>query len=194
MMPGLAHGSSMQLSAWLQGQLTADELKNDLVDTLTNCRAVVACTVYKMSKEDHSTHSALSEDDVRYGILIYVPMSALLKIHFCFAMVQKIARGGRRICRTRSLGGGLQGFASGGRRGLHLAGEIIFQHHPHCPNSQPIASSFGRAFDLVAKYQRRLLKSEFWCKYRNYIDKQTEQLLDKDKTMWSLNIKFLVSH
>jgi hypothetical protein len=58
----------MQLSAWLQGQLSADELKNDLVDTLTNCRAVVACTVYKMSKEDHSTQRALSEEDVRHGI------------------------------------------------------------------------------------------------------------------------------
>lgn len=66
MMPGLPHGSSMQLSAWLQGQLTADELKNDLVDTLTNCRAVIACTVYKMSMEDQSTQKALSEDDVRY--------------------------------------------------------------------------------------------------------------------------------
>jgi hypothetical protein len=47
----------------------------------------------------------------------------IVKIAF---MLQEIAKGGRRVCRTRSLGGSLQGFTSGGGRGVQLAGEIFF--------------------------------------------------------------------
>lgn len=55
MMEGLQSGSTLQLSAWLKGQLSASELRADLADTLTNCRAVVACNVYQESPEDSKT-------------------------------------------------------------------------------------------------------------------------------------------
>ncbi|XP_065333708.1 uncharacterized protein LOC135935367 [Cloeon dipterum] len=46
MMEGLAQGGALQLGAWLQGKLSADQLRTDLLDTLTNCRAVVACALH----------------------------------------------------------------------------------------------------------------------------------------------------
>ena len=55
MMEGLQSGSTMQLSAWLKGQLSASELRADLADTLTNCRAVVACTVFHDATEENRT-------------------------------------------------------------------------------------------------------------------------------------------
>jgi len=51
MMEGLQSGSTLQLAAWLKGQLSASELRADLADTMTNCRAVVACTIYQSSNE-----------------------------------------------------------------------------------------------------------------------------------------------
>ena len=68
MMPGLPHASALQLAAWLQGQLSADQMKNDLVDTLTNCRAVVACSVHKTAQQsDLSGTNMLPEEVIRYG-------------------------------------------------------------------------------------------------------------------------------
>jgi hypothetical protein len=64
MMPGLPHASSLQLSAWLQGQLSADELRNDLVDTLTNCRAVVACSVHKTAMQSDSGGTSILPEEV----------------------------------------------------------------------------------------------------------------------------------
>jgi hypothetical protein len=64
MMPGLPGAGSMQLAAWLHGQLSADQLRNDLVDTLTNCRAVVACTMHKTSQNTDFSHM-LSDDVVK---------------------------------------------------------------------------------------------------------------------------------
>jgi hypothetical protein len=55
MMEGLQSGSTMQLSAWLKGQLSASELRADLADTMTNCRAVLACTVYRDATVENKT-------------------------------------------------------------------------------------------------------------------------------------------
>jgi len=63
-MPGLPQVNALQLSAWLQGQLTAGDLHNDLVDTLTNCRAVVACKVLGSAKLSDNP-SVISDDIVR---------------------------------------------------------------------------------------------------------------------------------
>lgn len=66
MMPGLPHASALQLAAWLQGQLSANQMKNDLVDTLTNCRAVVACSVHKTAQQsDLGGTNMLSEEVIR---------------------------------------------------------------------------------------------------------------------------------
>lgn len=67
MMQGMPHGSTLQLAAWLQGQLSADQLRDDLVDTLTNCRAVVACSVHKTATQsDLGGTNMLPEDVIRY--------------------------------------------------------------------------------------------------------------------------------
>ncbi|XP_065333707.1 uncharacterized protein LOC135935366 [Cloeon dipterum] len=67
MMPGLEHSGALQLSAWLQGQIGADQMRYDLVDTLTNCRAVVACNLHKASKQGTltSTPTSLPDDSLK---------------------------------------------------------------------------------------------------------------------------------
>lgn len=70
MMPGLPHAGSMQLSAWMQGAMEDTDLKYDLVDTLTNCRAVIACTSYRAAKgTDRESPSFISDTTLKYLII-----------------------------------------------------------------------------------------------------------------------------
>ncbi|XP_059483932.1 uncharacterized protein LOC132201636 [Neocloeon triangulifer] len=64
MMPGLPEGDFLQLSAWLKGQLTSDELQNDLIDTMTNCRALVACSMRKVPGQARNV-TILQNENIR---------------------------------------------------------------------------------------------------------------------------------
>lgn len=73
MMPGLPHAGSMQLSAWMQGAMEGSDLKYDLVDTLTNCRAVIACTTYRTAKKtDASSPNYVSDTTLKYVKIIVI--------------------------------------------------------------------------------------------------------------------------
>ena len=67
-MPGLPHAGSMQLSAWMQGAMEDSDSKYDLVDALTNCRAVIACTSYRAAKGiiDPESPSYISDTALKY--------------------------------------------------------------------------------------------------------------------------------
>ncbi|CAB3373988.1 Hypothetical predicted protein [Cloeon dipterum] len=59
MLEGLPRGSALQLSAWLSGQMSADQLMTDLADTLANCRAAVACIVHRDSNNHPSNENTV---------------------------------------------------------------------------------------------------------------------------------------
>jgi hypothetical protein len=69
MMPGLPDSSSLQLQAWLDGKIDAEDLRYDLIDTLTSCRAVIACSMHKTAKG--ADPKAVPEDTIRFEISFF---------------------------------------------------------------------------------------------------------------------------